>query len=136
MGGGMIQDRVGILAGGNLRFDFERFQIEDSNLGGSAQADKTNAEIGSYSDAMYAGRVRNVTNHGATFGIQHGDMCGACDVYAMSFWVDGDVVPPSAAFQRDFFQDFEFAAVVTRAKGAGYQMERGGGEDQRRISQK
>src|ERR1700732_2288500 len=119
MSGGVIQDGVRVFAGSNLRVDFQRFQIEDGNLGGSAFADETNAEVGSWSDAVYARRVGNVTSDRATFGIEHGDMRGARDENAVRFWIDGDVVPAPAAFKGDFFQDFEFAAIVASAQGAG-----------------
>jgi hypothetical protein len=42
-------------------------------------------------------------------------MRGARHVHAVSFWIDGNVVPASAALKRDFFEDFEFAAVLTGA---------------------
>src|ERR1700730_7183547 len=117
MSGRVIQNRVRILAGCNLRFDFQCFQIEDGNLGGSALADKTNAEVGSYRDAMYSSGVRNVTNDGSALRIQYRHMRGARDVNAVTFWIDSDVVPAPATFERDFFHDFELAAVITGASG-------------------
>src|ERR1700692_2648133 len=119
MSGGMIQDGIRVLGGSNLRFHFQRFQIEDGNLGGPAFADETNAEVGSYSDAMYAGRVGDVTNDGAALRIQYGHMRGARNVNAVRFWIDGDVVPAPAPFERNLFHDFEFAAVITSAQCAG-----------------
>src|ERR1700676_4115477 len=112
MSGGMIEDGVRVFAGGNLRLDFQCFQIEEGNLGGSALADKTNAEGGSWGDAMYARRVGNVTNDRSALGIQYGHMRGAGNVNAVRFWIDGDVVPAPAPFERDFFHDFEFAALI------------------------
>src|ERR1700737_2913048 len=115
MGGRVIQDGVGILAGSNLRFDFQCFQIEDGDLGGSALADKTNAEVGGDSDTVYAGSVRNVTDDRPSFRIQHGHVGGSPNVNAVSVWIDGNVVPASTPFEREFFRDFEVAPLVTSA---------------------
>src|ERR1700693_586161 len=112
MSGGMIENGVRILSGGDLGFDFQGFQIEDGNLGGPALADKTDAEVGSYSDAVNPGSVRNITDDRAALGIQHSNMRGACDVNAVIIRIGDDGVPTTAPVKRDFFFDFEFAAVI------------------------
>src|ERR1700730_2777530 len=115
----VIQDRVGILTRSDGRFYFQRFQIKDGNLGGSAFTDKTNAEVGSYCDAMYAGSVGNFPYDGSALRIQHRHMRGARNVNAVSIRIDGHIVPAAATFKRNFLYDFEFAAVITGAQGAG-----------------
>src|SRR6266849_2820760 len=114
LGGGVVNDGVGIGVGFYGADGFQSFEIEDGDGVGAAIAGEAAAEVRSDGDAVHALRVGNVAFDGVGVGVHDYGVRGVGDVHASRVAVDVDVVPAFVAGNGDGFDD-----VVAGGAGLG-----------------
>src|SRR6266851_6131057 len=114
LGGGVINDGVGISVGFYGADGFQSFEIEDGDSVGAAVAGEAAAEVGGDSDAVHALRVGNVAFDGVGVGVHDYGVRGVGDVDAARVAVDVDVVPAFIAGDGNGLDD-----VVAGGAGLG-----------------
>src|SRR6266446_4205506 len=100
LGNRVVDDGVGIGAGGDGAEGLERLEVENGDVVGAAVADVAAAEIGNDSDAVDALGVRNIALDRVGICIHDDDMRGVRDVDAACISVNRDVIPALVAGNR------------------------------------
>src|SRR5713101_4243449 len=114
LGGGVVNDGVGIGVGFYGADGFQSFEVKDGDGVGAAVAGEAAAEVGSDGDAVHALRVGNVAFDGVGVGVHDYGVRGVGDVDAARVAVDVDVVPAFIAGDGDGLDD-----VVAGGAGLG-----------------
>src|SRR5205823_5074904 len=105
--GGVIHNRIRVSPSSNLGEHIEGLKIKDGNFVLTAIADKSDAEVGGYRDAVDPRRIWNIADNFARVRVQHGNVSCTSHVNTTSIGINGDVVPSAAARNVHFLYNLE-----------------------------
>src|SRR5216684_3901871 len=129
LGGGVVDDGVGISVGFYGADGFQSFEIEDGDSVGAAVAGEAAAEVRSDGDAVHALRVGNVAFDGVGVGVHDHGVRAVRDVDAAGVAVDVDIVPAFIAGDGNGLDDvIAGGAGPGGGVGKGRGAEKNGGE--------
>ena len=94
----VVDDGVGILAGGNIRDRLERPQVEGHDLALAAAGNKTAVQVSGQRHSVHPFHAADFGNQFSGIGVHHHDTIRACDVSPARVRIDREIIPaPDAA---------------------------------------
>ena len=115
VGGGIIDDRIRFLPGGDFCDWLQSLQVKDGDGRRLTVADESAAELGSDGDAMDARSFGDSADEAKRVDVHYFDLCSVRNIKPAGRRIDSEIVPTAGARDRNLFDD-GVAAVLGSGK--------------------
>src|SRR5579862_8219910 len=111
LSGGIIDDRVRLLPGGNFRDRLQRLQVENQHGRCLPVADESTTELGSDGNSLHPGRLRDIAHDAERVDVDYLNLRSVRNIKTARPGVDCKVVPTAGSRNWDLL-DNRVAAIL------------------------